>query len=321
MKSKKPKVSIIIPCYNSQKYISRCIKSILCQTFKQFEVIIIDDGSTDNTKKLIFELINKDKRFKYFYQQNFGQGYARNKGIEYAISDYICFVDSDDDINSKYLDTLYNAITSDDFSFATCNIKRIYKKNISYNVVNDFAVKTCRYPAPWKMIIKKSILEKYEIKFSVGHIYEDLQFTSEYFLVSNKYINTNKYIYNYYQNDNSTMHKIDDKIFDIYQVINNIEEFAKKKNVYDSNIETVEFICIYHVLIGTVFRASFHKDFGIKMLKSIIEFVEIKYPNWYKNQYVKKLPFSYKIYLYLLNKGYYYLLCFILKHFAKYLSL
>ncbi|MFZ1798893.1 MAG: glycosyltransferase family 2 protein, partial [Chitinophagaceae bacterium] len=96
MEEKLPLISIIMPAYNVEKFIERTIKSIIAQTYKHWELIIIDDGSTDGTKKIIDTYLNIDTRIKYVYQENGRQGKARNKGIENAQSDLIAFMDADD---------------------------------------------------------------------------------------------------------------------------------------------------------------------------------------------------------------------------------
>lgn len=113
-----PIISVIVPVYNVEEYLSRCIDSILAQTFTDFELLLINDGSTDNSGRICDEYIKNDSRIKVFHTKNFGVSSARNKGIENAIGKYISFVDSDDEVFNTYLETLYNHIVKCDIVFS-----------------------------------------------------------------------------------------------------------------------------------------------------------------------------------------------------------
>ena len=99
-------VSIIIPVYNAEKYLLRCVKSILVQTYPNFELLLINDGSTDGSKELCDSLLLKDNRIKVFHKQNGGASSARNYGLDKAIGKYVCFVDADDWVDADYIETL-----------------------------------------------------------------------------------------------------------------------------------------------------------------------------------------------------------------------
>ena len=321
MISKEPKVSIILPCYNVELFVEQCLESIKKQIFTDFEVIIVDDGSTDNTACKIKLVIKGDSRFKYYFKNNGGLSSARNFGLNYVNSEYICFVDSDDWVESDFIDVLYNSITTNNVDFATCNIKRIYNKKMSFNNIGNYEVETSMFPAAWIHMYKNSVCKKYKIKFYEGKYYEDLDFSTRYFLVSKNYSCTHNFAYNYRQNNQSIMHNYNNRIFEIYDIVENIEKFAKKYDVYKYKFSNIEFINVYHILIGTIFRASFHEDFNKKMFIEIINYVNKKYPNWYKNDYIKELPIFYKIYLFFIHKKSYNFVFLVVKHFSKYLSL
>ena len=102
-------VSVIVPCYNGEKDIERCLNSIVNQTYKKIEVIVVDDGSKDNSKELIKEYVNNYPNVNYYYKKNGGLSSARNFGLKKATGDYIAFVDSDDYIDLKMLEKMYNS--------------------------------------------------------------------------------------------------------------------------------------------------------------------------------------------------------------------
>ena len=118
-------ISIIVPVYNSELFLSECLDSIKKQTYKDFEAIIYNDGSTDNSKEICEKIVQEDNRFKYYEQKNQGPGTTRNNALKKASGDYICFVDSDDIVYEYYLERLYDAIVETDADISVCDLTRI----------------------------------------------------------------------------------------------------------------------------------------------------------------------------------------------------
>ena len=129
------KISIIVPTYNGEQYILKCINSLLDQTLKEIEIIVIDDGSTDNTKNLVLQI--KDPRVKYYYQKNQMQGAARNYGIKLAKGEYIAFVDDDDYVDSKMYEKMYNKAISFDSDLVVCDMERFEIDGKNKTIIND----------------------------------------------------------------------------------------------------------------------------------------------------------------------------------------
>ena len=119
------KISVIVTVYNIDKYINNCLKSILNQTYKNFEVLIINDGSTDNSQKIIDKYVKKDNRFKSFIKENSGIADSRNYGISKVNGDYFIFIDGDDSINSELLERLSQVISNHDYDLIKYNAKKI----------------------------------------------------------------------------------------------------------------------------------------------------------------------------------------------------
>lgn len=118
-------ISIIVPVYNSELFLSECLDSIKKQTYKDFEAIIYNDGSTDNSKEICEKIVQEDNRFKYYEQKNQGPGTTRNNALKKASGDYICFVDSDDIVSEYYLERLYDAIVETDADISVCDLTRL----------------------------------------------------------------------------------------------------------------------------------------------------------------------------------------------------
>lgn len=123
----KPKVSIIVPIYNVEKYLDRCMQSVLNQTLKDIEIIMVDDGSPDNCPSMCDEYARKDNRIKVIHKKNGGLGFARNSGLEIATGEYVAFIDSDDFIDTSMYETLYNTAKSHGLDTCFCGFN--YYKN------------------------------------------------------------------------------------------------------------------------------------------------------------------------------------------------
>lgn len=213
-----PKISVIVPVYNVEKYLHECVDSILAQTFTDFELILVDDGSKDNSGTICDEYADKDKRITIIHQENQGQAAARNNAIAIAKGEWIHFVDSDDLIHPQMLEILYGAVDEttqismcglckgislpdgfcsrkSNYTFKKCPVTE--KELIS--MYNDFY----QYWVVWAKLIKKEIVEKY--LFTAGRIYED---TAAVFKWINEttFVNiTDEQLYFYRVNPNSTM--------------------------------------------------------------------------------------------------------------------
>ncbi len=240
-----PKVSIIIPVYNVEKYLNRCIKSILKQTFRDFELILVDDGSPDKCPQLCDDWCKKDKRIWVIHKENGGQSSARNVGLEAARGEYIGFVDSDDWIEKDMLQLLYDSILKCRADISMCDyvIDKGMKKKKQY---------LCQTGVKCKMLDKKGMLEYFfrihgeksnysvcgkllkcevlkEFQFIEGRMNEDVDACYHFFKNANRCIIINAKRYHYFQNRNGiTLRKFTDKDFDLLYIWNLIIKYVRK---------------------------------------------------------------------------------------------
>lgn len=180
----RPTISIIIPVYNVQDYLTSCIESIIKQDYKDYEAIFINDGSTDDSLEILKQYVKTDKRFKLISQKNSGLSSARNTGINQAQGKYITFIDSDDWISKNYVGALvYNAekYDADIVSIKEClvysNGKKVYKKQdfkILKGKAADMLFGFYDTNFAWGKLIKTSIIKDNNIYFPVGKNYEDI---------------------------------------------------------------------------------------------------------------------------------------------------
>ncbi len=185
-----PEVSVIVPVYNAEKYIERCLNSLLTQTFGNIEIIVVNDGSTDKSMSVIEKLAGEDDRIKIIEQANQKQGAARNRGLDAARGDFITFVDADDWVDIDYIEKLQHCIKKHNTDIAAASAVRIkssgkfrrysnYKEEIFYTGFNNLA-KTLKVPNHWQVwgiLYKKEVLEN--VRFEENVCYEDAEFLTK----------------------------------------------------------------------------------------------------------------------------------------------
>ncbi len=185
----RPKVSVIVPVYNCEKYINTCLESLINQTLKDIEIICINDGSTDNSLKILKEYAEKDCRIKILTKGNEGLSAARNDGLKISTGEYIGYVDSDDWIDTDFYEKLYTAATKHNSETACANIMRFGNDKERYRLKydkeelftdNEKKLKTAGIPLNnyvWNKIYKRESLVKLNIPFIEGKAYEDISWS------------------------------------------------------------------------------------------------------------------------------------------------
>lgn len=210
-----PKISIIVPVYNVEKYIHKCIDSILNQTFKDFELILVDDGSTDNCGQICDEYAKKDSRVIVIHKENGGQATARNIALDIAKGEYIGFVDSDDYIEFDMYEFLYNLCIDNNCDIANCSSTIYFKNKVKVNGGHDLMIHDTKSAMKvltegvlydeclWTKLIKKELFNG--LKIPEGIAYEDTAFTYKLIDRANKVCCKGEAKYNYIKRKDSTM--------------------------------------------------------------------------------------------------------------------
>lgn len=210
-------ISIIVPVYNNHQYLKRCLDSILAQTLTDIEVILINDGSTDQSGKICDKYATKDNRIKVIHQQSKGVSSARNKGVELATGDYIGFVDGDDYIVEDMYEHLYKACMESESHIAICKLGREINGKLINREDGKFYIKELDHNEAMSelfkgMIYRFSLCNKlfnrncFEgVSFPVGRIHEDLSTTYKLFSQANQAVYINKIGYIYVKQKNSIL--------------------------------------------------------------------------------------------------------------------
>lgn len=246
-----PKISIIVPVYNTAKYLPQCLDSLIGQTFKDVEIVCVDDGSTDNSAQVIHDYVKKDGRIRYIHQENAGLSEARNTGLDAVKTPYLMFCDSDDWYDTTMCQKMYDAITQNDVDFACCGVKMEYeisnptsqKADTKYYRIKWNGIQHVTKEAWKKMdcsscnkIFKKELLNKYHLRYPNGLIYEDFCFFFELLTVSKKMYCLPEYLYHYRRNDESimvnTFRQNNTKVLDHIKIMFKIYEFLNQKNLF-----------------------------------------------------------------------------------------
>jgi glycosyltransferase involved in cell wall biosynthesis len=272
-----PKVSVIIPVYNVEKYLPRCLDSVCNQTLKDIEIICINDFSPDNSLSILNKYAEKDDRFKIINKsENGGLSTARNLGMDIAKGNYIFFLDSDDWIDLDYLYKMYNSAIENDvdvvvndnvisekkdisIKYQHPNSKRLKSNSITSAVanINNIICSVC-----FKMY-KRSFIEKYKFRFPDGCINEDLFFHFSTFAYLDKFLLIRESNYHYLSRDSSIMGSCKDKDYGLIKVYSLIFDYYKENNLLDKNIKI--FSISGHININSEEKYNIFKKYIIKI--------------------------------------------------------
>jgi glycosyltransferase involved in cell wall biosynthesis len=237
---KKPRVTVVIPVYNTEKYLGRCLNSVLNQNLKEIEIICIDDGSTDNSLRILKEFKKKDKRIVLISKKNEGQAIARNIGIKKAQGEYIGFVDSDDWIDLNYFEEMYKSSIKNNAEMAMASMNYLKTNQRYYNFSKEEVFSSIkekvkkseieRWGSVCVGLFKKAMLIKNEILFEEGVYYEDVFFVLKCVYSCNRLVTVPKTTYFYANNPTSTINTLNEKkIWDLYRSRKNSINFARRR--------------------------------------------------------------------------------------------
>jgi glycosyltransferase involved in cell wall biosynthesis len=287
-------ISVIIPVYNAEKYLKKCLKSVIEQTYKEFEVILINDGSTDNSAVIAKYFEQKDKRIRVIEQENSGPAQARNRGIEAAVGEYIAFIDSDDWVSPEMLMELYNAAERETADLVICGFEYFSKgktrrvsqniepgvyigeniEKLAYDLIATYEKKRLR-PFSVVRMVRREILFKEHIRFDnkLKRSEDYLFWVQVHFKVKCINVITDKILYTYNQRDSSISHNYvkdyGEDVLYIEKCMRN--KLGKKDRELDKRIK---WFLIYRVQIVIANEAMSDKKWKEKK-KEISDFVNI----------------------------------------------
>ena len=293
MSKENPRVSVIIPAYNSEKYIGRCLDSVLGPSFTDFELIVINDGSQDGTDEIVKDYVRKDKRIRYLKQKNMGVAKTRNKGVKIAKGEFIAFIDNDDYIDKDYLEKLLPRRGED---IVISGYKRPDEtgKIVMQMKLIDTEWSKFMCPTPWAKIYRRDFIIKNKLEFLDNNIGEDVYLNLIAMVATNK-IRILDYVgYNWFYNTKSisnTKHKKYGEV-DIFRLLNVCYDEIKRRGLLEENYQLMEFFFYRFIVWFLLYAAKGAKKVEIdKVYNELFDWLEERFPDYRKNKLLKgKLP-------------------------------
>lgn len=290
------KISVVIIAYNIEEYIKRCLLSIIQQTLNDIEIIVVNDGSTDNTRKIIEEIVKNNNKIVLLNKKNEGPIESRKAGLKIAKGEYILFVDGDDWLEEDALKKLYQKANDTGSDIILCNAYWAYdnKKEKRFMFKPDDNIKSdpLKYlflgdimPAMWGKLISRRFIEDNNIEFPNNISYaEDLASLSNWFMNSPKIDYIEESLYNYYQRENGITKTVSSRILEVDKAISFIEENLLKRGLFHKYEKEFEKMVFTHLLMFRVLMPDKLQDIHKKIYKCFKK-RKIKI---YKNDYIKK---------------------------------
>lgn len=318
---KRPKISVIIPVYRTEKYLSECVDSVLAQTFDALELILIDDGSPDSCPQICDDYLKRDNRVRVFHKENEGAAAARNVGLDAARGDYITFVDSDDYIDSMMYENMIRTIERYNCDFVVCDCVKEYEgysQQYTHDVRGGYyneeqfikeympqllILPSIEYPVTisnWVCLFRRELLEKPFIRYQSGiRFSEDWLFGAQAALKAKTfYYMKGENHYHYRMNEQSVTHTFKkDKWNDYCKLYDNIKKEFSKVEKYDFHVQInrVLLFLLYNVLDDL----NKTKQLGIKekviKIKDIIKSSEVKRMFKQLNIWKQQISFKQKV--------------------------
>ena len=292
----KKDISIIVPIYNAEKYLNKCIDSIINQSKKELEIILINDGSTDNSETIIKKY--NDKRIKYFKNKNQGIGKTRNFGIEKATGKYIMFLDSDDFLELNACEKMFEKAEKDKLDIVICDYYRYFdngKKekvklpNFKNSSLKDNPNIICEHLSPWAKIYKTDLLKNNNIKFVENLKYEDAPFVIETLDCAKKIGKINLPLNYYVIHEQSETTVRDEKVFDIIKIVDKIRKYAKNKSYLKQKIDKLTVRILTNYTIQQ--RMQEDKMVGMTFIDEAFAYLKKEVPDYKNNKYYENRSF------------------------------
>lgn len=283
-----PKISVIVPVYNVEKYLENCLNSIINQTFSDIEIICVNDGATDNSEAILKKYQQQDNRIKIVNKKNGGLSSARNAGLKVATGDFISFIDSDDWIDKTMLEKMYENITKLNTDISICAVhnfdeqkqtiddslpyftlelfnERFDNKVFSYTDTKDFIMDVC--VMAWNKLYRKSFLDEQKATFPDGLIFEDGPFFFSIFFKTQKVSLVREFLYFYRINrTGSILQKHNKNLMDIIDIVNLMYEKISQTPIWNEIKNTfykkkADDIFYRYQLIPLKYKKKFAKKF------------------------------------------------------------
>ena len=305
------KLSVIIPAYNISHYVGECLDSLVHQTYKDMEIIVVDDGCTDNTCSIVEEYVSKYPQVSLLHKKNGGLSDARNFGIPYAKGEYIAFLDSDDFVDVTLYEKMMHKI-DEGHDVVVCDITYFYEdksKNFIMQGLSPWDIKDIRKRAmvspmfAWNKVYKASFFQEKGYRYPLGLWYEDIPVTLPIFASCESIGWVNEPLIYYRQREGSIMSETKTpRLKEIFTIMEMVRTTFKKEGWYDTYKDELEYLHVEHLRLYGMFR--FIRSNLWEELYDLSETcMKENYPNWKKNAYLHFHNFKNRMFLKFYSKN------------------
>ena len=301
------KVSVIVPVYNAEKYLVKCLDSLCNQTLEDLEIVLVNDGSTDNSLAILNDYKTRyPEKIKIFSKENGGQGMARNIAIQHATGKYLGFVDSDDYADVTMFEKMLNVAEQGDYDVVFCEHYEVRGENLLHKTFKDYNSEREMFVdalvSPWIKLIKKETYVNSKVIFPEGYIYEDTSWFAALLPSIKKYTVIHQPLVFHAINENSTMTKRqEERTASIFPVMEYAWNYFNDNGFFQDYKLELEYFFTRIMFMSSFERISKIKDKKLKkqLFARSYALVKERFPKYKKNPYLKGAK---KLYIKLLNK-------------------
>lgn len=304
-----PKVTVIVPIYNVEKYLARCIDSLVNQTLNEIEIVLVNDGTKDSSGKIAMQYAKQYKeKIIYLEKENGGLSDARNYGLAYAKGEYIAFLDSDDYIEKDAYEKMYEKAKLENADYVECDFIWEYpnkkRKDKCYQYNNKKEMLAFARVVAWNKLIKREIIEENNIRFPKGLRYEDIEFTYKLIPHLNKICYVDQCFIHYIQRKNSIANVQNEKTAEIFEILDNVIRYYKEKNLFEEYRNELEYNYARYLLCSSLKRICkiANKQIRKRLIRQTWSKLNIEFPEWKENKILKDVHIKKNIYMKTINK-------------------
>ena len=298
----RPKVSVIVPVYNTEKYLRNCLDSLMFQTLQEIEVIAVNDGSTDGCKDILEEYKEKyPDKMVVIHKENGGQATARNLALGIFTGEYLGFLDSDDFVQKDMFEKMYNTAKSQDADYVACGYTDITyedeKEVVLQNYVASKVAKKTKdmffgaLASPFLHLYKREVMEQSKVRFTEGYIYEDTAFYLNLIPYIKKLATIEEALAVRLRHSNSTMTTFKkEKVRNIFPVLEDSISFYERNGFSEEYKKELEYFCVRILLCSSLQRISKVAGFknACELVDETMSFIGKHFPEYRSNPYMKK---------------------------------
>ena len=320
-----PKASVIVPVYKVEEYLEKCVQSILAQTERDFELILVDDGSPDRCGALCDSLAQTDSRIRVIHQENQGLGGARNTGIREARGDWLLLVDSDDWIEPKILEKAMEAGLREEadlvmFAFRTVDEQGrelgVFREDMPKErgiTLQEHKEALLTAPCAWNKLYRRGFFQGTGLAYPPRVWYEDLRTTPKLMAKAGRMVFLDEVGYNYLQRQGSIMKSANlERNREILDAFDDLLPWFRKEGLFEAYRRELEYLAVFHVYLTAGVRVAL-ADRKSPLLRELAAYVEERFPGWRQNPYLPKLGGKRRLLVSLLQKKWYWAVSLLFK--------